>query len=302
MPINAGHEYFTAEGKYLAAQTLEEKIYWLEDMIKKAPKHKSSENFVSELKTRLRKLQEKKEKIAKKSGGRKGIRKEGFQFVLIGKTNSGKSLLLNKLTNANSSVGEYWFTTKKPVIGTFEFEGTSAQVIDLPSVGSENFDVGLVNNADCLIFVVEDLNDLKELGEVTWRNKSGKRLVVVSKADNYDETELRKIEAKIKSKKINGLIVSALSGFGIGELRRRMFFLTGMIRIYLKEPGKVKQERPMVLKEGSSIKDVAEGILKGFSKTVKETRISGPSSKFPNQRVGLNHKVKDLDIIEFHTR
>src|SRR3989338_4327279 len=114
MPINAGHEYFTVEGKYLAAQTLEEKIYWLEEMIKKAPKHKSSENFVAELKTRLKKFREKAEKAAKKSGGKKGVRKEGFQFVLVGKTNSGKSLLLSKLTNAFQIVSEFKFTTRSP--------------------------------------------------------------------------------------------------------------------------------------------------------------------------------------------
>ena len=34
---------------------------------------------------------------------------------------------------------------------------------------------------------------------------------------------------------------------------------------------------------------------------VKEIRITGPSSKFPNQRVGLSHILKDKDIIEFHT-
>jgi len=69
------------------------------------------------------------------------------------------------------------------------------------------------------------------------------------------------------------------------------------------KPGKqANKKRPLVLKEGSNIRDVAEHILKGYSKNVKETIISGPSSKFSNQRVGLNHKVKDLDVVEFHTR
>jgi ribosome-interacting GTPase 1 len=73
------------------------------------------------------------------------------------------------------------------------------------------------------------------------------------------------------------------------------------IRVFTKEPGKPRTEDPIVLSKNSTVKDVAEKILKGFSKKVKETRVTGPSSKFPNQKVGLSHILKDLDIVEFHT-
>jgi uncharacterized protein len=302
MPINANHEYMSAEKEYLNSKSLQDKIYWLEEMIKKAPKHKGSENLLKELRVRLKKFREKAEKGRKAGGGKKGIRKEGFQFVLVGKTNSGKSSLLNALTNANSRVGEYQFTTKSAEIGTFGFEGVSAQVIDIPSVGSENFDVGLVNNADCLLIVIEDLKDILDVEKYLIRAR-GRRIVVVSKVDKFDEDEKRKLIARLKSKKIDGVIVSALSGEDLENLKLRMFLVMGVIRVYMKEPGKVEQrERPMVLKEGSTVRDVAEHVLKGFSKSVKETRISGPSSKFANQRVGLNHELKDRDVVEFHTR
>ena len=74
-----------------------------------------------------------------------------------------------------------------------------------------------------------------------------------------------------------------------------------VVRVYTKEPGKARTNEPIVLKAGSTVKDVAESILKGFSKKVKETRLTGPSGKFSNQKVGLNHRVKDLDVVEFRT-
>jgi hypothetical protein len=74
-----------------------------------------------------------------------------------------------------------------------------------------------------------------------------------------------------------------------------------VIRVYTKEPGKSPSPIPVILKEGSTVRDVAESILKGFSQRVKETKITGPSSKFPNQIVGLNHVLKDKDIVEFKT-
>ena len=52
----------------------------------------------------------------------------------------------------------------------------------------------------------------------------------------------------------------------------------------------------------STLKNVAEKILKGFSEKVRETKIWGPSSKFPGQKIGLKHKLKDLDVVEFRTR
>jgi uncharacterized protein len=301
MPINASYEYFEAEKEYLAAKSLEDKIYWLEEMIKKAPKHKSSENFVAELKRRLIKFKEKEEKGRKKSSGRRGIRKEGFQFVLIGKANSGKSMLLGKLTRATPKVAEYGFSTVKPEIGTFFYEGVKAQVVDMPSVGSENFDNSLVHTADCLILVVESFEDLEDLKKISDRGNGGK-FVVLNKADRFSVEGLRKMTARMKSKKIDGVIVSAVSEEGLDELRGKMFEVMGMIRVYTKEPGKAKSEKPMVLPLGATVKDVAEEILKGFSKRVKQTRLTGPSGKFPNQIVGLNHELKDLDVVEFHAR
>ena len=81
-----------------------------------------------------------------------------------------------------------------------------------------------------------------------------------------------------------------------------MFDEMEVIRVYTKEPGKQATREPVVLKRGATIKEVAENILKGFSSRVKETRVTGPSSKFPNQKAGLSHELKDLDVVEFHTR
>lgn len=302
MPINAGYEFFDAEKNYLAALTMEDKLYWLEEMIRKAPKHKSSENFLAELKTRLKKLKEKAEIAKKKGKGKKGIRKEGYQIVLLGKTNSGKSSLLGKLTNANPLIGDYMFTTKEPEIGTMEYEGVRAQVIDVPSIGSEDFDSGLVNNADCLLIIVDNLEDIPECEKSAERNK-GDKIIVVNKTDLLDSNEKRKLDARCRGKRLKDfLLVSSYNGEGIEELKKKIFEKMRVIRVYTKEPGKAPSKEPIVLEEGSTVKDVAESILKGFSNKIKESRLTGPSAKFANQKVGLQHKLKDRDVVEFHTK
>jgi uncharacterized protein len=301
MPINAHPEYFKAEENYLQAKTTEDRIFYLEALIKVAPKHKSSENLLAELKTRLKKLKEKSEKESKKSKGRKGIKKEGFQIVLVGFPNSGKSSLLARLTNARPFIAEHAFSTFQPEIGTFEFQGVKAQIIDQPSLGSENFDSGLVNNCDCLIYVVENFKEIEKISSMIPR-AAGKKIIAFNKSDLLDENQKRKVLATIKSKRLPAFLVSALTGENIDELKSKIFQETGLIRIYMKEPSKPRSPVPMVMPQNATVKDVAERILKGFASKVKEIRITGPSSKFPNQRVGLTHIVKDLDVIEFHTR
>ncbi|MSS74548.1 TGS domain-containing protein [Candidatus Pacearchaeota archaeon] len=301
MPINAGYEYFNAEKRYLDAQTLEERISGLKEMIKTAPKHKGTENLLAELKTRLKKFLEKAEKTASVGKGKKGIRKEGFQVILVGFSNSGKSQLLASLTNAMPKISSQSYTTLEPNIGTMHYQGVSAQIVDLPAINSKNFDISLLHTADAILIVVSKLEDYflinKQLEKAT-----SKRILVFTHIDLLETSELRKLEAQLRSKRLNYMLVSGKTNSGISELKTKIFENMNVIRIYTKEPGKPVSSVPIVISVGSTVKKVAESIYKGFSKQITETRLTGPSGKFINQRVGIAHVLKDKDILEFKTR
>lgn len=302
MPINASYEYINAEKVYLNAKTLNEKIVALEEMIRVAPKHKSSENLLAGLRSRLKKLREKQEK-SKKVGKSttKAIRKEGFQIVLLGLPNSGKSSLLTKLTNAHPHISQVPFTTQTPEIGTMDFEGVKAQIIDLPSVGSDFLDLGIINTADLIILVIENLSDLEKLIPLTSKS-GGKILIALNKSDLFSENYIRRLEETIRSKHLKAIILSSLTEYNINKLKEAIFLSMNIIRVFTKEPRKSPTNIPIILQQNSTVKDVAESIRHGFFLQIKETHITGPSSKFPNQKVGLSHILKDRDIIEFHMK
>lgn len=302
MPINAHPEFTAAEGEYLKAKSPEEKIEKLRKMISYAPAHKGGENLRAQLKTRLKKLVEQKEK-SRKSGktSRVGIKKEDMQIVIVGKTNSGKSSLLNALTNAGSKISYASFSTSSPKIGMMYSDGTGIQIIENPAIESEYYDRGITHTTDVILILINSLEEIKEIGNLLG-NDNKKRIIVFNKSDLLNENEKRKIQSTLQSKKYNFSIISSLTGEGLEELKEKLFNSFEKLRIYTKEPGKEKSKRPIILDPGATPKDVAEKILKGFSQKVRETKIWGPSSKFSGQIVGLKHKLKDLDVVEFKTR
>jgi len=301
MPINAHPEYLAAEKEYELAQTLEQKIEKLKKMISHAPAHKGGENLRKQLKTRLKKFLEKKDK-SKKSGksSKVGIKKEDMQAVIIGLTNSGKSSLLNNLTNAKPKISETQFTTTTPIIGMMSHNGVSIQLIENPAFESDYYDKGLANTADTLLIIVENLEQITKIKK-DLPKAYGKQIIVLNKTDKFSENEKRKISATLASKKHNFVLISNKTKEGYEELKDKIFESFDKIRIFTKEPGKDASKRPIILELETTVGEVAEKILKGFSKRVKETKIWGPSSKFPGQKIGLKHKLKDMDIVEFKT-
>ena len=297
--------YKKAEVMFLQAKTNEEKLRCLEEMIKECPKHKSSEKMLANLKTRYIKLKEKIESLSKSRRKFSGesIKKEDMQAVIIGKTNSGKSSLISLLTNTSPKIAFYPFTTKKPIVGMMPFQGAQIQLIEIPAIGSEYYDRGAVNTADTILILITNVSQIPEIeNSEELSNAHGKRIIIFNKIDGFNENEKRRIEATLKSGRYNFVMISTKTGENTEELKEKIFKSFNKIRVFTKEPGKLKTLEPIILNENATVSDVAEKILKGFSKNIKEARITGPSSKFSNQVVSLNHELKDLDAVEFKTR
>ena len=296
--------YQQAEVKYLNAQTDQERLKYLEEMIKECPKHQSAEKMISNLKIRRKKLLQKLEKSSKTNKGsssKNAIKKHDLQAVIVGKTNTGKSTLLKILTNTNPFISEFPYSTRNSQQGMLDYGGVLIQLVESPSIDSDYFDKGVVNTADTLLIAISKIEDISEI-ESKINNPIAKRIILFTKSDSLNENEKRKVSSYLQSKKYNFVLVSSLNKEGFEEFKNKLFLSFGKIRVYTKEPGKQKSNKPIILSPNSTIYNVAEKILHGFSKQVSETKIWGPSSKFGGQKVGMNHVLKDLDVVEFKTR
>lgn len=276
MPVNATVEYYKAEEAYTEAKTREEKIKCLEEMIRLLPKHKGSENVLSQLRGRLAKLKKQKDTVA----GRRqeiSIKKEGVgQVCLISLPNSGKSTLLKQLTGVNVEIADFPYTTTKPEVGMMPYEDVWVQIIEIPSTFEPQW-MGIVHSTDLIIRVIDSERNLdgqrKELNEI-----------------------LNKFHIKTKAIK-----VISKKPINLNKLKLEIWNSFNVIRIYTKVQGKPPEKKPIVMKKGSTVKDVVKEVHKEFLKTFRFARIWGKSVKFNGATVGLEHELSDKDVVQiFH--
>ena len=162
---------------------LEEEIEELEEEIANTPYNKSTEAHIGRLKS---KLAEKKEKLRNQSsaGGGTGyhVEKHGDATVaLVGFPSVGKSTLLNAMTNADSEVGSYEFTTLDVNPGMLEHNGANIQMLDVPGLiegaasgrGGGQEVLSVVRAADLVVFVLSafEIDQYDRLREELYKNK-----------------------------------------------------------------------------------------------------------------------------------
>jgi hypothetical protein len=327
MPANLTPQYLEAELKFKQAKTTPEKIKALEVMMAIIPKHKGTERLRGQLKSRMAKLKEELQKrpTVARAEQAYNIKREGAaQSVLLGLPNSGKSSLLSRITGACSEVADYPFTTQKPVPGMMRYENLQIQLIDTPPIQLDHIEPGfpnLIRNADALLLLVDLTEDplfqmdilLKELNEMRIKMvgrgpipsmESGwiclRALVVGNKCDVKNAMEeYRKLESRFKNT-FPMLPLSAREGMNFEELKKEVYQLLDIIRVYTKVPGKDPDlTEPVILKKGSTIDDVALSVHKDFAAKLRYARVWG-SGKFDGQMVKRDCVVSEGDVIELH--
>lgn len=118
--------------------TIAEQIEQIEETLRKTPHHKATNGFIGAMRAKIARLKDRELESTSKGGGGGGgffVKKQGdATVVLVGPPSAGKSTLINKLTNAESKVAPYAFTTVTVVPGMFKYRQAYIQILDIPGL------------------------------------------------------------------------------------------------------------------------------------------------------------------------
>ncbi len=358
--------------------TIREEIDRLEEEVRGTKYNKATQHHIGKIKAKIAKLREKMEACSGGGGGGGGyeVKKSGNATVsLVGFPSVGKSTLLNKITDADSEVGQYAFTTLEVIPGMMEYKQAEIQILDLPGLikgasrgkgkGKRVIAAARASDLVCLLIDVfysklevllrelfyskirlnekrPDIQIIKEnygginvaftcdqshvneemikdmirsygfvnahviirsdirqyqlIDVLTQGVKYLPAFLIINKSDLVSREHSLKIKRKYAH--FNPIILSLKEEKGIGKVKEAIFNKLHLIRIYMKpQGGKADMDEPLVIKNGSDIEAVCNTIHRDFVDKFRYARIWGPSSKFPGQKVGLEHKLMDEDIV-----
>ena len=96
------------------------------------------------------------------------------------------------------------------------------------------------------------------------------------------------------------LPVSVKGEMNFDELKKEIYQVLDIIRVYTKIPGKEPDlSEPVILKKGSTVESVALSVHKDFVAKLRYAKIWG-SGKFDGQMVKRDYPVSEGDVIELH--
>lgn len=125
-------------------------------------------------------------------------------------------------------------------------------------------------------------------------------LVVGNKIDLTPDQDAIELLGELVTTTSRLATFSAFQASTADSLKRELFELLDLVRVYTKIPGKKPdKDRPFVLPVGSTVMDVAGLVHKDFVFSLRFARIWG-SGEFDGQCVQRDHVVKDGDVLELH--
>ena len=328
MPANLPPTYHEIERRYREeAETIEEKIACVEELLAVIPKHKGTDHMRADLRKRLSKLQT--AALSPKHTSRQQsvfhIDKEGAgRVAVVGPPNVGKSCLVTALTRATPAVSPAPFTTWAPSPGMMPVDDIQIQLIDTPPIAehTEAELYNLIKSVELVLIVVDlqasALDQLEETVLTLEKHRIAARhraarypdtarltllpfLVVLNKNDEDALDEDVDVVRELLEEDWPLLAVSATTGRNLEALKRTVFETLEIMRVYSKPPNKPPDmSKPFVLHRGNTVEDFAGKVHQDFLVTLKTAKAWG-SGVFDGQSVGRDHVLADGDVVELHT-
>jgi len=153
-----------------------------------------------------------------------------------------------------------------------------------------------ISNADV---VIRQDATIDELVDVLAGNRTYiQAMVALNKVDLQDVEYTKNTIKMFQDRGWPVVPIAAKRGLGMDQLKDVIYDELKFIRVYLKpQGGDADMDEPLVIKSGSDVGAVCDYLHREFRMKFRYAVVSGPSAKYDNQIVGIEHGLRDGDIL-----
>ena len=152
--------------------------------------------------------------------------KQGIPVAIVGKTNVGKSTLLNRLLKDDRAiVSDIHGTTRDTIEDTIDIKGITFRFIDTAGIRQTQDEVeqigitrtyAAIDKARIVLWLIDNEPSTKEINDILQRTDNKKLIVIKNKADKADNNSYNSL-------KLPFISISAKFGKGIEELEQAIY-------------------------------------------------------------------------------
>lgn len=152
--------------------------------------------------------------------------KQGIPVAIVGKTNVGKSTLLNRLLKDDRAiVSDVHGTTRDTIEDTIDINGITFRFIDTAGIRQTQDEVeqigitrtyAAIDKARIVLWLIDAEPSTEEINDVLQRTENKKLIVIKNKADKADDNSYNSL-------KLPFITISAKFGTGIDELEQAIY-------------------------------------------------------------------------------
>ena len=152
--------------------------------------------------------------------------KQGIPVAIVGKTNVGKSTLLNRLLKDDRAiVSDVHGTTRDTIEDTIDIKGITFRFIDTAGIRQTQDEVeqigitrtyAAIDKARIVLWLIDSEPSTKEINDILQRTDNKKLIVIKNKSDKADNNSYNSLKLPFVS-------ISAKFGKGIEELEQAIY-------------------------------------------------------------------------------
>ena len=152
--------------------------------------------------------------------------KQGIPVAIVGKTNVGKSTLLNRLLKDDRAiVSDVHGTTRDTIEDTIDIKGITFRFIDTAGIRQTQDEVeqigitrtyAAIDKARIVLWLIDSEPSIKEINDILQRTDNKKLIVIKNKSDKTDNNSYNSL-------KLPFISISAKFGKGIEELEQAIY-------------------------------------------------------------------------------